>query len=531
MSEETPETARYVKRIREWTLSKQRSLLRPTPTPHQLSFQIHAAARSAFFDGKTKSIPYRKEQIAQLGYLIKDNEDRIHEALKLDLGRHPLESELYDFGPSFKDIRIAYDNVERWTAPQSAEFNMSYFSMGPKTKAEPKGTVLIVSAFNLPVFLTISPMASAIAAGCTFVLKPSEATPNMNKLWAELLPKYLDPNLYKIILGGPEQMKKVLELRWDHILYIGGERVGRIIAEAAAKHLTPTTLELGGKNPVVVDSKADLKLMAKRVLWGRFGNAGQVCTAPEYILATEDVHAQLVEALKETYASFYPDGADKSESIAKIVAKSHAERIKRLLDGTKGSVICGGTSNVEERFIAPTIVDNVSADDTLMSEEIFGPVLSVVPVKDVDAAIEFIRAREHPLCVYVFSSDKKFQERVFSNTKSGAAVANEVVISPAIPHLPVGGVGASGHGYYGSKGGFDSFTHQRVSFDNPWWSDTFVTGFRFPPYAMNFKRGISLMYPALPPRPKGGQHRWAFWLACCCAGLLGMGLMTIADFS
>ncbi|KAI0706786.1 NAD-dependent aldehyde dehydrogenase [Cerioporus squamosus] len=397
---------------------------------------------------KAASVAFRKAQIAQIGYLIQDNETRLIEALKLDLGRPALETELYDMGPTIKDIRLAYDNVGQWARPQRA-FSIRYFLMGPHLKAEPKGVVLIISPFNLPLFLMLSPLVSAIAAGCAAVIKPSEATPHVNKVLAELLPKYVDPDLYHLVQGGIPETTKLLELRWDH----SGERVARIVAQAAARHLTPVTLE----NPVVIDPKVVPVFTAKRILWGRFGNAGQVCTAPEYVLVPREFQETLVSAFKKVYHSFYPDGPEKSDSFARIVSTQHAARIKALLDRTDGDIICGGE------------FDDVTASDSLMSEEIFGPVLAVIPVKDVDEAIAIIRSRQTPLAVYVFSPDKQFQTKVFSSTKSGTALANETTLSPAVPGCPVGGVGASGYGYYSGRHAFEQFTHWRVSLDNPIW--------------------------------------------------------------
>ncbi|KAI0694298.1 aldehyde dehydrogenase [Cerioporus squamosus] len=462
--------------------------------------RVLESARQTFLSDRAKSVAFRKEQIAQVGYLLKDNEERFKEALKLDLGRHALESELFDFGPTYKEVRFAYDNVEKWTRAQPIDFNLSFIAMGPTIKAEPKGVILIVSAFNVPLFLTLGPLASAIASGCAAVIKPSEAVPHVNKLLAELIPKYLDPELYHVIQGGVAETSKILELRWDHILYIGGERVGRIIAQAAAKHLTPITLEVR-KNPVVVDPKVDVTMAARRLLWGRFSNAGQVCTCPEYVLVPRAFQSTLLSALKDAYAKFYPDGPENSDSFSRIVTREHAARIQGLLKRTKGEIVCGGDANVDKKYVAPTIVNNVTAEDALMSEEIFGPVLLIVPVEDVDEAIAFIRSRETPLAVYVFSQDKKFQQKVFSSTRSGAALANETVISPAVPGFPVGGVGASGYGYYAGKQAFEQFTHYRVSLDNPSWVDTWVFGFRFPPYGGSYKKYLSMMYPSLPPRP------------------------------
>ncbi|TBU47713.1 NAD-dependent aldehyde dehydrogenase [Dichomitus squalens] len=441
-----------------------------TYTPVDDIPKVHARARAAFESGKTKSVAFRKEQIAQVGYLLKDNELCLKEALKQDLGRPHLETEFLDLSPVYIDVAKAYNSVERWAAEQKAEFDLSFWAMGPKYRHEPKGVVLIIAPFNGPVVLTMSPIVGAIAAGCAMVLKPSEQTPATSALFAELFPKYLDPELYHVVNGGVPETTKILELRWDHIMYTGNARIARIVAAAAAKHLTPLTLELGGKNPVVLDSKSDIKLAAKRVFWGRCLNSGQVCVCPEYVLVPEHLQDAFVDAVKDVYdESFYPDGPENSDSLGRIVGESHVQRIKNLLDNTKGKIVFGGQVDVSKRYVAPTLVRDVSGDDSLMSEEIFGPVLVVIPVKDTDEATRFINSRDDPLVVYVFSQDKAFQSKVFNNTKSGSAVANDTMIIVGVPGLPMGGVGASGYGYYTGRDMFEQFTHKRAFIDNPSW--------------------------------------------------------------
>ncbi|KAI8980223.1 aldehyde dehydrogenase [Trametes punicea] len=493
--------------------------------------KIHETARRAFDSGKTRSIGFRKEQIAKIGYLLKDNEKRWREALHADLGRHPVETGLFDLMPTYSEIEMAYNNVEKWTKPQGIPFSLTWLPMHPKFQAEPKGVVLIVAPFNFPIFLLLKPMASAIAAGNAVVLKPSEQTPATSQLLAELLPKYMDPELYHVINGGVPETTKVLELKWDH----RNGRVARIIAQAAAKHLTPVTLEVW-KNPVVVDPKVDVKMAARRILWGRFSNAGQICLSPDYVLVPAHFQDTLIEAMKEVYKSFYPEGPEKSNSLSRIVSVAHATRIKGLIDETKGTIVLGGGADVSKRYIAPTVVRDVSGDDSLMGEEIFGPVLAIVPVKDVDEAIAFIRAREYPLAVYVFSQDKKFQEKVFKNTKSGAACTNDTVVSAAVPGLPVGGVGSSGYGYYGGKHSFEQFSHYRASLDNPSWVDTVVFSFRYPPYKPNYTRYMRILTSKLPPRP--GKHatvsaakRWGFWILFTLLGASSALLMKSGRFA
>ncbi|EJF59174.1 aldehyde dehydrogenase [Dichomitus squalens] len=491
--------------------------------------KIHATARAAFQSGRTKSIEFRKAQIAQVGYLIKDNEQRFKEALRSDLGRPDQETELLDFGPTYAEVKDAYSNVAKWAKPQGIPFSINWFAMKPRVVAEPKGVALIISPFNFPIFLLLTPLISAIAAGSAAVLKPSEQTPAFSTLIAELVPKYLDPELYHVINGGVPETTKILELQWDHILYTGNGRVGRIIALAAAKHLTPVTLELGGKNPVVIDPRVDVKLAARRLLWGRFSNAGQICLSPEYVLVPEHFQDTLVEALKEAYASFYPEGPEKSDSLSRIVSSAHAARIKKLIDETKGTIVVGGQADVEKRYIAPTVVRDVKEGDSLLGDEIFGPVLALVPVKDVDEAIKFIQAREYPLAVYVFTHDKQFEKKVFSNTKSGAAVTNETVITAGVPGLPVGGIGPSGYGYYTGKHAFEQFSHYRVSLKNPAWVDKVAFFFRYPPYKPENRKYVKATSSSLPPRPGKGvvsraTKRWAFWLLFVLVGVSSAAL-------
>ncbi|CDO77936.1 hypothetical protein BN946_scf184773.g2 [Trametes cinnabarina] len=480
----------------------------PKFTPLDEIEKIHRRAHETFLSGRTKSIAFRKEQIAQVGYLIKDNEQRFKDALMQDLRRPETDTILCDLTGAYLEVRTAYDNVERWTKQHKVEFNPQFFVMSPKVKAEPKGVVLHIAPFNLPVFLIFSPLVSMIAGGNAAVIKSPEQTPACSALIAELVPQYLDNDLYHVVTGGIPETQKLLELRWDHIFYIGRDqfvslhlcqsymryigngRTGKIIAEAAAKHLTPTTME--------------------------------ICMAPEYVLIQRDSLDRLVEEMKNVYASFYPEGPENSRSLGRIVSEAHTARIKQLLDETKGTIVLGGTADVSKRYIAPTVVKDVTFDDPLMRDEIFGPVLAIVPVDSVDEAIKFINSRDPPLAVYVFSADEAFKRKVFDNTRSGAANANEVVITTAVPGLPMGGVGSSGYGYYTGKEAFLEFTHWRVSIDNPGWADKIAFGFRFPPHKPS--KMLAMLSPPLPPRPgvakkQATTRRWALWVALVLVGV------------
>ncbi|KAF5379237.1 hypothetical protein D9615_006047 [Tricholomella constricta] len=473
-------------------------------TPLEEIDKIHAELRTGYESGKLKSIEYRKYQLLQLGYLVKDNSQRIQEALAADLGRPPLESHFLEISSSIGDIKHAYSNVEKWARPEKPAFSLNFTVMRPVIYKEAKGVVLIISPFNYPVWLTIGPVAGAISAGNSVVLKPSELTPATSSLLAELIPKYLDSDLVRVVNGAIPETTKLLSLQWDHIMYTGSGRVGKIVATAAAKYLTPVTLELGGKSPVIIDPDCDLTTAARRILWGKVVNAGQTCVAPDYILVPKSFQDKFVEALKLAHESFYPKSADPSlpANYSRIITPQAFKRIKGLLDNTQGDVVFGGQTDEATKFIAPTVVKDVKADDSLMSEEIFGPLLPIVPVEDVDEAIAFINARDHPLALYVFSQNAHFKEKVFNNTQSGAAIANETVIHPGAEGLPFGGVGPSGYGAHTGKFSFDTFTHLRSSLDSPGWIDR-ILGFRYPPYTdSKFKAAMRLL-PSLPARPAG----------------------------
>ncbi|KNZ72494.1 Aldehyde dehydrogenase family 3 member B1 [Termitomyces sp. J132] len=478
-------------------------------TPLEEIPKIHAQMRAGFKTGKLRSIDYRKYQLLQLAYLIKDNKKRLEEALNADLGRPALEGHFLEINSSASEVKEAYSNVEKWAKPEKPGFSLNFTVMRPVVYKEAKGVVLIISPFNYPLWLTLPPLAAAIAAGNTTVLKPSESTPTMSSLLAELIPKYLDSDIVRVVNGSVEEATKLLELQWDHILYTGGSRVAKVVAAAATKFLTPITLELGGKSPVFIDSQCDLEMAARRILWGKCVNAGQTCVAPDYVLVPRLFQDKFVAALEAAYKSFYPESAQPSDpdTFSRIVTPQAWKRIKGLIDNTKGTVVVGGEMDEATKFIAPTIVRDVKADDSLMSEEIFGPVLPIVPVEDVDEAIAFVNARDHPLALYVFSQDAEFKAK-----GDGSAVANETLLHLAVDGMPFGGVGPSGYGAHTGKFGFDTFTHLRASLDSPSWVDKII-GFRFPPYDKSKLNMAYKLFPSLPARPIGApsvtaKYKW-----------------------
>ncbi|PSS37509.1 hypothetical protein PHLCEN_2v716 [Hermanssonia centrifuga] len=523
-------------------------------TPVEDIPKIHEDLRKGFRSGKTKSIAYRKEQLAGLAYMIKDNTERFQDALKADLGRPPIESDLLDISAALSEAKDAYDNIEKWAKPEKARWDFNWFAMKPTIRKEPKGVVMIIAPFNFPMLLMLGHLASAIAAGNAVLMKPSELCQATNQLIADLVPQYLDPDLYRVVNGDVPVTTKVLshshvrlahlftlflnlqllELRWDHTTRDYGITYNTSIRWRESRQnclrsssQAPYTSYYRGKSPVIIDPKCDMKLAARRIFWGKIANAGQVCVAPDYVLIPRDAQDHFIQEVQDIYKTFYPTDPATSDSYSRIISEGHTARIKRYIDETKGEIIIGGEVDVGKKYIAPTVVKNVPFDDSLMDEEIFGPVLPIVPVKDLDEAIEVVNSRDHALSLYVFTQDPAFKAKVFDNTQSGSAVANEVVIHVGATGLPFGGIGPSGSGYHTGKYGFDVFTHHRGTLDNPGWVDTLILKGRYPPYTPEKIRNLRKAFNvSMPPRPgtKAGK-RWGLWLVFALLGTISAVLM------
>lgn len=473
-------------------------------TPVDEIEKIRSRLQDGFKTGKTKSLEYRKYQLLQLAYLLKENRTRFIEAMRIDLGRPVFESEFYEIASCLGDIAVTVKSLDKWAKPEGVPFDINWFAMKPKTHKVPKGTILIITPFNYPVWLVMQPLMSAIAAGNAVCLKASENAPATTGLWTELMPKYLDPDLVQMVNGGVTETTRLLELQWDHISYTGSGTVGRIVAMAAAKHLTPVTLELGGKSPVVVDASCDIEMTAKRVLLGRFVNAGQTCVSPDYILVVKSVQDKFLAALQKTYKSFVNgDGPTPPGSFSHIITDRAWGRISKLLENTRGKVILGGETDASQKHISLSVITDVPKDDSLMSEEIFGPVMPILPVEDLDEAIHYINSGDRPLAIYVFADDKKIKEKVRNETMSGTMAFNECMIQVGVNGLPFGGTGASGYGYHTGEHGYKSFSHMRAEIDNPKFVDK-ILWWRYPPYTdANIRAMKRVMRDGLPAKPKG----------------------------
>lgn len=442
-----------------------------------LAPDVLAPLREAFVRGKTRPLAFRRQQLEALRRMMSENEERWFEALAKDLGKPTLEAYASEVGFILEDIGYTLKHLKDWASPTKVRTPLVQAIGRSEVLREPLGVVLVIGPWNYPVQLVFAPLIGVLAAGNCAVLKPSEMTPACSELIAELVPRYLDPEIVQVVTGGVPETSALLEERWDYIFFTGSTLVGKIVYQAAAKHLTPVTLELGGKSPCIVDAAVDLDVAARRIVWGKFFNTGQTCVAPDYILCHEKMEAPLLEALRAVVSEFYGADPKQSPDFGRIVNERHHERLVGLLEGTEPYL--GGEHDVSERYLAPTILRGVKPEDKIMQEEIFGPILPILTVGSIDEAIEFVNAREKPLALYVFTSDASNADRVLQRTSSGGACVNETLTHLAVPELPFGGVGASGLGAYHGSHSFETFSHRKSVLRRKTWPDVKL---RYPPY-------------------------------------------------
>lgn len=421
--------------------------------------------RAVFDSGRTKDVEWRRRQLQNLIRGIQENHEAIRRAIDSDLGG-PRVRPIFDMGGVVGNAEYALANLDSWTKPQVMRNDIpidiqSTFQVRP----EPKGVTLNVAPWNFPLAMCFQPLVPALAAGNMMVIKPSEMAPASAEVIEMLVNKYLDTECVKVIQGAVAETTALLDQRWDHIFYTGNGVVARIVMQAAAKNLTPLSLELGGKSPVIVDKTANMATVVNRVFAAKSTNQGQICVSPDYVLIDESREQEFLDAFStQVKSSNFGVGSKANPNWGKIINSRHAERLKRLIDTSGGQVVCGGSEDVDvaAQHVPLTLLKNVSPDAPVMHEEIFGPVLPVIPVKNMDDGIQFVKDRERPLALYVFSQDKAFQEKVLGECTSGGAAVNTALEHLANNEAPFGGTGASGFGRYHGKFGFDEFTHYRT---------------------------------------------------------------------
>ena len=438
-----------------------------------------ADLRRVFDRGTTAPLLWRQRQLDGLVALLTEGEEELVAALYADLGKSADEAFTTEIGFTLQGVRHLQRGLRGWLRPRRSWPGLALAPAQAWTMLEPLGVVLVIAPWNYPLHLTLAPLAGALAAGNAVVVKPSELAPATSATLARLLPQYLDRNAVRVVEGAAEETGVLLAERFDHVFFTGGERVAHIVAEAAAKHLTPTTLELGGKSPVFVDSGVDLDVVARRLAWGKFTNAGQTCTAPDYVLATPAVAEALAARLEATVREFFGADPQRSGDFGRIVNERHLERLRGLLGS--GRAQFGGKVDVADRYLAPTVLREVAPDSPVMSEEIFGPILPILEVADAAEAIAFIRARPKPLALYVFSERREVQQAFLRRVSSGGVGINLTLAQITAPELPFGGVGASGMGAYHGEHSVRVFSHEKSVVRKPTAPDTM--GLVYPPVA------------------------------------------------
>jgi aldehyde dehydrogenase (NAD+) len=434
--------------------------------------------RATFRTGRTQDHTWRREQLTAILRLLQENTARFEEALAADLGKPGTEAFIADIGFPVGEAKLALKNFEKWARPEKVATPTTVGPGKSYLKYDPLGVVLIIAPWNYPVQLCFNPLVAAVAAGNAAVIKPSELNPKTSALIAELVPKYLDKEAIVVVEGAVEETTALLEQRWDHILYTGNGTVGRIVMAAAAKHLTPVTLELGGKSPCIVLPDAEMNQAARRIAFGKWSNAGQTCTAPDYILVHKDAEAPLLENLKAVLKEFYGADPKASKDYARIVAERHVDRLAAMIDDD-AEVVVGGDVDRADRYVAPTILRGVSKDSKVMRSEIFGPILPVLTFESEDEAIDLINEGDKPLSLYVFTKTKEISDKILARTSSGGATVNGTLFHVINSNLPFGGVGESGMGSYHGEWGFKCLSHRKAVLEKATFMDPKIA---YPPY-------------------------------------------------
>jgi aldehyde dehydrogenase (NAD+) len=418
---------------------------------------------SYFKSGATLDVSFRREQLERLRGMIRSNQDRIQEAVYEDMRKPPFEMFASETAFLLAEVDYALKKLACWTSPAKVPGPLAFFGADCRVYPEPYGVALIVSPWNYPFMLLFAPLIGAMAAGNCCVLKPSEISPCSSHAIAELVSETFDPRYIAAVEGGMEVNTPLLEQEFDYIFFTGGTVVGQEIMKAAAEHLTPVTLELGGKSPCIVDEHVRLRYAARRIAFGKWLNAGQTCIAPDFLFVHRDIKPRLLEELKHAVRSFYGADPQRSRNYARIIDSRHFERLSGLLG--EGNIVIGGESDASDLYIAPTVIDEPGWDARVMRDEIFGPILPVFAYRDLDEAIEVVNSRPKPLALYFFSLDKERQRRILRETSAGGVCINTTMLQESTQTLPFGGVGNSGMGAYHGKASFDTFSHYKGVLD------------------------------------------------------------------
>ena len=433
--------------------------------------------------GKTRNEKWRRAQLKSLSNLLENHQQEILKALSQDLGK-PATEAFFEIIAVKQEIKLAQKSLSNWMKTRQINVPVSLKPAQALVQPDPLGCILIIGPWNYPFSLTLQPLIGALAAGNTAVLKPSEHAPNVSNLIKKLIEEYFPPEIVQVFEGDGNIAADLMTRQFDHVFFTGGENIGKKVMEAASKNLTPVTLELGGKSPAIVIDGANLEVTAKRVIWGKSLNAGQTCIAPDHLLVEDKLFDSLISNLINSINDFYGNTPLDSKHLGSIINEKQFNRLNNLLTQAKknNQIIYGGDSNEKEKRISPTLIKIDNRNDPLMKEELFGPLLPILSIKNLDQAISDFKLLPKPLALYLFGGGEKEQGKVLSMTSSGGVCFNDVVLQAGIPELPFGGVGTSGMGKYHGKAGFDNFTHYKSVLKRPFWLDL---NFRYPPYKLD----------------------------------------------
>ena len=440
--------------------------------------EIITKQQDFFNSNSTKNLNFRIAQLKKFKKLLKENEDALYKAIFEDFGKSEFETYVAELSLIYHEINNFIKNIKTWSKRKKVWTGFANFPARSYIIPEPLGTTLVIGAWNYPYQLSLVPAITSLAAGNTVILKPSELPAKTSAVMAKIINTNFPDNYFHVVEGGVKETSELLENRFDKIFFTGSIPVGKIIYKAAAKHLTPVTLELGGKSPTFVLADCDIKMTAKRIIWAKFLNAGQTCIAPDYILVDKSIEATFLEALKIEIEKHHKDSAIIKENYLKIINTQNFDRLSKLVDNDK--IYFGGRTNREKRFFSPTILQNISFEDEIMREEIFGPILPVVSFIDLDAAIKKVKERPKPLACYIFSKNRKMIDKLLKEVSFGGGAINDSLMHISNSNLPFGGVGSSGIGNYHGKAGFDTFSHYKSILDKPFW---FEANFKYAPYS------------------------------------------------
>ncbi len=438
---------------------------------------IYTKQKAFFNSNTTKDIHFRIAQLKKLKEVLKENENILYQAIYKDFGKSEFETYLTELSLIYHEISLLIKNIKKWSKAQRVSSGWANFPAKSYILSEPLGTTLVIGAWNYPYQLSLLPALTALAAGNTVIIKPSELPAETSKVLAKIINQNFPDDYLHVIEGGINETNELLQNPFDKIFFTGSIPVGKIIYQAAAKHLTPVTLELGGKSPTVVLADADIKMTAKRLVWAKFLNAGQTCVAPDYVLVEKTIEAQFLEALKAEIELNHQPNDGLNDNYLQIINQKNVERLAKLID--KSKVFYGGQVNHEKRIISPTILHHITFDDEVMKDEIFGPILPVISFTNLDVAIQEVKKRPKPLACYIYSKNRTLIKKLLKEISFGGGAVNDSVMHLSNSNLPFGGVGFSGMGSYHGKFGFDTFSHQKSILDKPFW---FEANIKYAPY-------------------------------------------------